>query len=109
MGECIHEGPETEPEGRMAADTRTRAGSQSDLPPDCHQSERPDAKPRIWPAFRMVEAAGIEPASWSSEGEASTRVSQVLVLASGRSPERDRLDASPLAFPADTPGQGASK
>jgi len=57
----------------------------------------------------MVEAAGIEPASWSSEGTASTRVSQGLGLASGRSPEPDRPVASPLAFPAAVPGQAVSK
>jgi len=63
----------------------------------------------IGPFAILVEAAGIEPASWSSEGTASTRVSQGLGLASGRSPEPDRPVASPLAFPAAVPGQAVSK
>ena len=55
-----------------------------------------------------MEAAGIEPASEECEGEASTRVSQDLVLASGDSPERDSLDASPLSFPVRTLGRDSS-
>ena len=84
----------------MAADTMLRIH----YPP----AEFVDATGRMkrLEIFAMVEAAGIEPASWMDEGRAPTSVVCALVLASRDSRRPDSRTASPLDFPRRAPGQG---